>query len=89
MTKLLKERVSNTRTSCKTSGGKGSQAWLFPVKAGCRGFPAQSDWRMLTETGMTGKETKTKACRMGESAESCIWKRREGIHWKPARPDGQ
>lgn len=27
---------------------KGWQAWLFPVEVGCRGFPAQSVWKMLT-----------------------------------------
>ena len=65
--------------------GKGWQAWLFPVEVGCRGFPAQSVWRMLTAIGVTGRERKTAARRMGEAAEraSCwLWSRREEISWK-------
>ena len=49
--------------------GGGWQAWLFPVEGGCRGFPVPSGWRMLTAIGMTGKERKTAARRMGEAAE--------------------
>lgn len=72
--------------------GKGWQAWLFPVEVGCRGFPAQSVWSMLTAIGMTGKERKTAARRMGEAAEraSCwLWSRREELSWKPGGGDGQ
>ena len=29
-------------------------AYLFPVEVGCRGFPAQSMWRMFTALGITG-----------------------------------
>ncbi len=75
-----------------TAGGKGWQAWLFPVEVGCRGFPAQSVWRMLTAIGVTGKERKTAAHRMGEAAEraSCwLWSRREELSWKPGGGDGQ
>jgi len=71
---------------------KGWQAWLFPVEVGCRGFPAQSVWRMLTALGMTGKERKAAARRMGEAAEraSCwLWSRREELSWKPGGEDGQ
>lgn len=41
------------------------QACLFPVKVGCREFPAQSVWRMLIAIGMTGKWRKIVACRLG------------------------
>ena len=71
---------------------KGWQAWLFPVEVGCRGFPAQSVWRMLTAIGITGRERKTAARRMGEAAEraSCwLWNRREELSWKPGGGDGQ
>ena len=30
---------------------KGSSVWLFPVEVGCRGFPAQSVWKLLTRLG--------------------------------------
>ncbi|XP_030008310.1 uncharacterized protein LOC115431800 [Sphaeramia orbicularis] len=71
---------------------KGWQAWLFPVEVGCRGFPAQSVWRMLTAIGVTGRERKMAARRMGEAAEraSCwLWSRREELSWKPGGVDGQ
>lgn len=72
--------------------GKGWQAWLFPVEVSCRGFPAQSVWRMLTAIGITGRERKTAARRIGEAAEraSCwLWSRREELSWKPGGGDGQ
>lgn len=65
---------------------KGGQTWLFPVEVGCRGFPAQSVWRMLTALGIAGRERKTAARRLGEAAEraSCwLWNRREDLSWKP------
>ncbi|KAI8492574.1 hypothetical protein Bbelb_296150 [Branchiostoma belcheri] len=37
---------------------KGWQAWLFPVEVGCRGFPAQSVWKLFTAIGVKGKERK-------------------------------
>ncbi|RXN28661.1 reverse transcriptase [Labeo rohita] len=72
--------------------GKGWQAWLFPVEVGCRGFPAQSVWRMLTAIGVMGRERKMTVRRMGEAAEraSCwLWSRREELSWKPGGVDGQ
>ncbi|RXN07805.1 hypothetical protein ROHU_035438 [Labeo rohita] len=82
---------------CKLCGerdcrGKGWQAWLFPVEVGCRGFPAQSVWRMLTAIGVRGRERKMTVRRMGEAAEkaSCwLWSRREESSWKPGGVDGQ
>lgn len=40
---------------------KGWKTWLFPVEVGCRGFPAQSVWMMVTALGITGGERKTAA----------------------------
>lgn len=71
---------------------KGWQVWLFPVEVDCRGFLAQSVWRMLTAIGWTRKGRKTAVRRMGEAAEraSCwIWNRREELSWKPGGEDGQ
>ncbi|KAL7888874.1 hypothetical protein AOLI_G00038480 [Acnodon oligacanthus] len=72
--------------------GKGWQAWLFLVEVGCRGFPAQSVWRMLTAIGMMGKERKAAARRMGEAADRAsglLWSRREELSWKPGGGYGQ
>ncbi|XP_066299893.1 uncharacterized protein [Branchiostoma lanceolatum] len=71
---------------------KGWQAWLFPIEIGCRGFPAQSVWKMMTALGIAGKDRKTAIRRMGEAAEraSCwLWNRREEVCWKPGGADGQ
>ena len=71
---------------------KGWQSWLFPVEVGCRGFPAQSVWRMFTAIGLGGRERKMAARRMGEAAEkaSCwLWSRREEVSWKPGGGNGQ
>ena len=43
---------------------------LFPVEVGCRGFPAQSAWKLLTRLGMSGRTRKTTLTRrLGEAAE--------------------
>lgn len=55
-----------------TAGGEDGREWLFPVEVGCREFPAQSVWRMLTAIGLdrVGEELrKTAVCRMREAAE--------------------
>lgn len=49
--------------------GKGRQAWLFLIEVSCKGFPAQLVWKMLTAIGVTGRERKAAARRMGEAAE--------------------
>lgn len=79
-----------------TAGGEGGREWLFPVEVGCREFPAQSVWRMLTAIGLdrVGEELrKTAVCRMREAAEkktSCwLWSRGEEFCWKPGGEDGQ
>ncbi|XP_068595260.1 retrovirus-related Pol polyprotein from type-1 retrotransposable element R2 [Brachionichthys hirsutus] len=65
---------------------KGWQAWLFPVEVGCRGFPAQSVWKMLTALGIIGRERRKAIRRLEEAAErtSCwLWSRREEFSWGP------
>lgn len=60
--------------------GRGWQAWLFPLEVRCRGFTAQSMWKMLTALRTAGRERKKVVCRLGEAAEraSCwVWSRRE------------
>lgn len=68
---------------CKS---KGWQTWLFPVEVGCRGFPAQSVWSLLTAFGVTSSERKKAVRRIGEAAEkaSCwLWYKRDQEGWKP------
>lgn len=60
------EEAHDLVQECKN---KGWQAWLFPVEVGCRGFPAQSVWKMLTVLGIAGKEGRTSARRLGKLAE--------------------
>ncbi|XP_078664128.1 uncharacterized protein LOC144907199 [Branchiostoma floridae x Branchiostoma belcheri] len=71
---------------------KGWQAWLFPVEVGCRGFPAQSVWKLFTAIGVKGKERKVAVRKLGEAAErsSCwLWSRREESCRKPGGEDVQ
>lgn len=70
---------------------KGWTTWLFTVEVGCRRFPAQYVWNLLTKVGVRGLERKTAARRIGEAAEraSCwLWHKREDTSWKPGG-DGQ
>ncbi|XP_078574196.1 uncharacterized protein LOC144860709 [Branchiostoma floridae x Branchiostoma japonicum] len=69
---------------------KGWQSWLFPVEVGCRGFPAQSTWKLLTALGITGRARKNAVRSIGETAEaaSCwVWRKREEVSWKPGGAD--
>ena len=57
---------------------KGCKAWLFPFEVGCKGFGAQSEWKMITALQIAGREWKTAARRLGEAVErtSCwLWNR--------------
>ncbi len=65
---------------------KGRQTWLYPVEVGCRGFPAHSAWKLMTDIGLRGTERNKAVPRLGEAAEraSCwIWSRREELSWQP------
>lgn len=65
---------------------KGWTTWLFAVEVGCRGFPANSVWSLLTKVGVRGQKRKAAARRLGEAAEraSCwLWHKREEFSWKP------
>ncbi|KAH3699388.1 hypothetical protein DPMN_074343 [Dreissena polymorpha] len=44
---------------------RGWKTWLFAIKIGDRGFPAQSLWRMLSALGIRGGERK-RAVRTGD-----------------------
>lgn len=66
---------------------RGWRTWLFPVEVGCRGFPAQSVWRMFKMLGVLGKDRRMAIRRLEEKAEraSCwLWYRREEQSWKPS-----
>ena len=63
---------------------KGWSAWLFPVEVGCRGFPAQSVWKMLSALGIDGrdmKQTIQALSNAAENASSWRWLRREEKTW--------
>ena len=65
---------------------KGWTTWLMTVEVGCRGFPAQSAWNLMTRVGLRGHLRKTAVRRLGEAAEraSCwLWHKREDTSWKP------
>lgn len=68
------------------SRDKGWTTWLMTVEVGCRGFPAQSVWNLLTKVGLRGHLRKTAVRRLGEASEraSCwLWHKREDKSWKP------
>ncbi|XP_060082599.1 uncharacterized protein LOC132561904 [Ylistrum balloti] len=48
---------------------RGRTVWLFPVEVGCRGFRAQSLWRMLQTLGITGRTRSAVIRRLAEAAE--------------------
>ena len=75
-------KYAHLMADCKD---KGWSVWLFHVEVGCRGFPAQSVWKLLTRLGMSGRTRKTTRRRKGEAAErsSCwMWHRRYDLCWK-------
>ncbi|KAI8506762.1 hypothetical protein Bbelb_152030 [Branchiostoma belcheri] len=51
---------------------KGWQAWLFAVEVGCRGFPAQSVWKMLSAVGVTGKRQEGSSAQDGRSSRKGV-----------------
>lgn len=58
---------------------------------GCRRFPAQSVWTILTSLGILGKDQIAAVRRTGEAAEraSCwLWYKREEEGWRHGA-DGQ
>ncbi|XP_033747101.1 uncharacterized protein LOC117332324 [Pecten maximus] len=70
---------------------KGWCVWVMPVEMGCRGFPAQSMWRMFAAVGIRGKDRRAAVQRLATTAEkssSWLWWRREDKSWKPSI-DGQ
>ena len=55
-------------------GGRGWSTCLFPVEIGCRGFPAQSLWRMLGKLGIKAGDRKRAVGRLELTAEKAsIW----------------
>jgi len=65
---------------------KGWKTWVFPVEVGCRGFSAQSLWRMLGALGIRGKPRKDAVHTINKAAErasSWLWLRRNEPDWKP------
>ncbi len=56
------ERYKGLVQDCRD---KGWETWLYPVEVGCRGFPAQSAWKLMTEVGLRGTERKKAVRRPG------------------------
>ena len=48
---------------------KGWKVSLFPVEIGCRGFPAQSVWKLMTALGMISSARETAVRQLAEAAE--------------------
>lgn len=71
--------------------GKGWQAWLFPIKVGCKWFSAQSVQKTLIALRIAGREMKIAVRRLRWTAERAfywLWNRWEELSWKPVE-DGQ
>lgn len=67
---------------------KGFTTWVLPVEVGCRGFPAQSVWKVFGALGLKGKKRKSSVQALGRAAErasSWLWLRRNDTTWKPAQ----
>ena len=47
----------------------GLETWNFPVEVGCRGFPAQTVWRMFSALGITGKNRRAAVQKISQTAE--------------------
>ena len=60
----MRLKYADLMADCKDTGWS---VWLSPVEIGCRGFPAQSVWRLLTRLGMSGRTRKTTTRRLGEA----------------------
>ena len=63
---------------------RGWSTWLFPVEIGCRGFPAQSLWRMLGKLGIKAGDRKRAVEKLGQAAEKAsnwLWMKREEKRW--------
>ena len=76
-------KYADLMTECRD---RGWSVWLFPVDVGCRGFPAQSVWKLFHRLGMCGRARKAAVRRLSEAAEraSCwLWHSREDLCWKP------
>ncbi|KAH3853262.1 hypothetical protein DPMN_095784 [Dreissena polymorpha] len=62
--------------------------WIFTVKVGCRGFPAQPVWKALGALGIKGRARKSSEWAVGKAAErasSWLWLRLNETTWKPSQ----
>ena len=70
-------KYTEIQEQCRSCGWS---TWLFPVEIGCRGFPAQSLWRMLGTVGIAAGDRKRAVWRLGQAAEkesNWLWMKRE------------
>jgi hypothetical protein len=76
-------KYDNLLAECRQQGW---QTWNFPIEVGCRGFPAQSLWRMFSALGVTGRQRRSAVQNISKAAEraSCwVWIKRNTVSWKP------
>ena len=74
-------KYTELQEQCRSSGWS---SWLFPVEIGCRGFPVQSLWRMLSKLGIKAGDRKRAVWRLGQAAEKApnwLWMKREEKSW--------
>ena len=59
---------------------RGWNVWLFPVEVGCRGFTAQSVWKLFQRLGMNESKSRKTAERRLSSREGIMLVMEAGIH---------
>ena len=62
-------KYADLMVDCKD---KGWSVWLFPVEVGCRRFPAQSVWKLLTGLGISGRNMQDNMKKTGRSSRSIL-----------------
>ena len=80
---LKKLKYQELADVCRDRGWK---TWVFPVEVGCRGFPAQSAWKMFGALGVKGRARKAAVHALAKAAErasSWLWQQRSKPEWKP------
>ena len=68
----------------EAAGKKGWKTCIYTVEVGCRGYPASSMSRLITELGYSGRQKKEILKKLGRAAEESsmqIWKCSQFKHW--------
>ena len=67
-------KYAHLMADCKD---KGWSVWLFPVEVGCRGFPAQSVWKLLAR--LDTQDNNKKTVEAAERSSCWIWHCRDDL----------